>query len=179
MGVIQDYDNGVLDRFLVLPTKRTALVIGRLAVTVVTTLIQAVILVALAIVAGADFEGGLPGIAILLAAAVLLAIPFAALSNAMAVLVRQEESVIGAVQFVQLPLSFLSSVFMATALMPDWMQTVAQYNPVDWAAVAGRAALEAAPDWSLIVPRLAWLAIFGLISIALAVRAFRSYQRAI
>lgn len=43
---------------------------------------------------------------------------FGALSNGMALLTHQEEAVIGAVNFVLLPLTFLSSVFMAQSPMP-------------------------------------------------------------
>jgi hypothetical protein len=33
------------------------------------------------------------------------------------------------------------------------------------------------PDWSLILPRVVGLAIVALLSLALATRAFRGYQR--
>ena len=62
--------------------------------------------------------------------------------------------------FVLLPLTFLSSVFMAQALMPGWMQSVARYNPVNWAVEAGRAGLAAGPDWGLVFTRMGWLALF-------------------
>ena len=32
--------------------------------------------------------------------------------------------------------------------MPDWIQTVARYNPLDWAVLVSREALSATPDWS-------------------------------
>ena len=58
----------------------------------------------------------------LLLSAMLLATPFGALSIGTALLARKPESVIGAVNFVQLPLTCLSSVFMAQELMPAWTQ---------------------------------------------------------
>src|ERR1700749_131587 len=49
----------------------------------------------------------------------------------------QEEAVIGAVQFVVLPLTFLSATFLASNLMPGWIRRVADFNPVNWAVIAG------------------------------------------
>ena len=72
---------------------------------------------------------------------------FAALSNALALVTRQEESLIGAVTFLVLPLTFLSTALVSEDLMPGWMQTVAAFNPVDWAIEAGRSATAANPDW--------------------------------
>ena len=64
---------------------------------------------------------------ILLAA--LLGSALAALSNALALVTRQEESLIGAVTFLVLPLTFLSTALVSEDLMPGWMQTVAVRQP--------------------------------------------------
>ena len=51
---------------------------------------------------------------------------------------RQEEALIGAVQFIALPLTFLSTTFLAANLIPTWIRHVSDFNPVNWAVVAGR-----------------------------------------
>ena len=81
--------------------------------------------------------------------------------------------------FVLLPLTFLSSVFMAQALMPEWMQSVAKYNPVNWAVEAGREGLAASPDWGVVFLRMGWLALLTVVCTWLATRAFRAYQKSI
>jgi hypothetical protein len=43
----------------------------------------------------------------------------------------------------------MSVTFMQKSLMPDWMQTVADYNPLNWAVEAGREAVTANPDWGV------------------------------
>ena len=55
----------------------------------------------------------------------LLGTVFSALSNAAEMVLRQRASIIGLSVFLLLPLTFLSSAFMAPDLMPGWMQTVA------------------------------------------------------
>jgi ABC-2 type transport system permease protein len=56
---------------------------------------------------------------------------------------------------------------------------VAEFNPVDWAIEAGRSAVAADPDWSLIAGNVALLTALLLACAALATRAFRSYQASV
>ena len=72
------------------------------------------------------------------AAACLISVIIASLSNALALLLRQQEALIGISQFVVLPLQFLSSALIATALAATWVADAARFNPVDWAVVASR-----------------------------------------
>ena len=46
-------------------------------------------------------------------------------------LVRREETLIATVQFLVLPLSFISVTFMQKDLMPGGMEAVAEYNPLN------------------------------------------------
>jgi ABC-2 type transport system permease protein len=108
-----------------------------------------------------------------------VAVPIGAFSNSIALLLRQEESIIGVNQFLLLPLTFLSSIFMAPALMPGWIRTVSRFNPLTWAVEAARSAVSAAPDWGLIGSRLGLLLILGAVTMSLATRAFRAYQRSV
>ncbi len=93
--------------------------------------------------------------------------------------IAERESVIGFSSFLVLPLSFLSAAFMPLNLVPDWIATVARFNPVNWAVEAGRAVVAANPDWSFILPRMGGLAAVTLAAMWLAIRAFRSYQRSV
>jgi ABC-2 type transport system permease protein len=176
MSTIDDLDRGVTDRLLVTPARRWALIVGRLGQNAVQVLIQSVVIIAMAIAIGVRFEGGVAGIAALVLAAVLLGTAFAALSNALALATRQEETLIGAVTFLQLPLTFLSTAFMQESLAPDWVASVARYNPVEWAIVAGREAVNGNADWLTVAGYCGLLAGFALACLMLATRAFRAYQ---
>jgi len=103
----------------------------------------------------------------------------ASLSNAFALLLRQQAALIGISQFVVLPLQFLSSALMDTSVAPGWVATVARYNPVDWAVVASREALSAGTDWGAVWPRLGLLGGLALVMAWLATRAFGAYQRSL
>jgi ABC-2 type transport system permease protein len=53
-------------------------------------------------------------------------------------MVRQRETLIGAVTLVLPPLTFLSSALMQQSLVPHWIQTVAKFNPVNWRSLSLR-----------------------------------------
>jgi ABC-2 type transport system permease protein len=179
MSVIWDLDRGVLDRFLVSPVSRGALITGRLGYQSVVTVIQSLIVVGLGYAVGADFPGGVPGVLVLLLASVLLVAGFGALSIGFGLLTRKEESLVGAVQLIILPASFLSAAFMELSLAPGWIRDIARFNPVDWAVQASREALGADADWAFVGSRLGLLVAFALVCAVLATRAFRTYQRSL
>ena len=179
MSIIQDLDRSIIDRFLVTPVHRSAIIVGLTAYELVAFAIQAAIIGGLAWLLGARFEGGLLGFGALSLCAMLVGASVASFSCAMALILRQRESVIGINTLMTMPLTFLSAAFMPLKLVPDWIATVARFNPINWAVEAGREALALSPDWGFIAPRIAGLAILTVLSLAWATRAFRSYQRSI
>ncbi|HET8616217.1 MAG TPA: ABC transporter permease [Actinomycetales bacterium] len=176
---IEDMNRGVMDRLLASPVRRGAMMIGTLAYQGVTTVVQTLVVVAIALAAGARFAGGVVGLGVTVLAAVLVSTVVASLSNALALLLRQQEALIGISQFLVLPLQFVSSAVMDTSLAPQWLQTVARYNPVDWAVVASRQALSAGTDWSAVWSRVGLLAGLAVVMAWLATRAFGAYQRSL
>jgi ABC-2 type transport system permease protein len=179
---IEDMNRGVMDRLLASPVRRGAMMLGTLAYQGLTTVLQTLVVVGIALAAGARFAGGVVGVLVTVLAAVLISVLVASFSNALALLLRQQEALIGISQFVVLPLQFLSSALIATALAAAWVRDVARYNPVDWAVVASRGTLSPAPggtDWQDVGAHLGLLAALALVMAWLATRAFRTYQRSL
>jgi ABC-2 type transport system permease protein len=179
MGFIEDINRGTMDRLLVSPIWRGALNLGSVAQSVLSLVIQSAIVIGLSLAVGAHFHNGIAGIAVLVAVAALLGAVFASLSNGVAVLTRQRETLIGIVTMVTLPLTFLSSALMQPNLLPGWIRWTARFNPVNWAAEAGRSAVGANADWGLIATRTGLLALLLLASAAFATCAFNAYQRSV
>ena len=173
MGFIEDIDSGVMDRMLASPVWRGALNLGSVLQAVIQILIQTLLIVLLALALGAHYENGVGGVLVLMLVASLLGAAFASLSNGLAVVTRQRESLIGAVTMVLLPLTFLSSALMQQSLAPDWIGTVARFNPVNWAVEAGRSAAFEPIDWGLVAGRVALLGALVVVAGSLATRAFR------
>jgi ABC-2 type transport system permease protein len=186
MGMLEDIDRGVVDRFLVTPVSRSAVVAGRIVGGAMIAVIQSLILVGVGYLRGARFDNP-EGMLVLILSAILLGAAFGALSNAMAMVVRKEETVIAAVNFIILPLTFLSPILIALQNAAGWIATVAEYNPVSWAVEAGRGAmmngvshgLPVGPDWGSIGLHLAYLSLFALACWWVSLGAFRAYQRSV
>lgn len=172
MGLIEAIDRGIMDRFLVTPVWRGALVGASCVHAAVVIFIQTVVILGVAFAAGTSFAT--TTVVVMLVLPLLLGGAVAALSNAMALVTRQEESLIGAVQFVVLPASFLSSGMMASNLLPGWIQDIARFNPVNWTVTAVRSS-----DWALIGEHAGLLLALTLVCAWVATRAFRVYQRAV
>ncbi|WP_030754479.1 ABC transporter permease [Streptomyces sp. NRRL F-5135] len=179
MGTLEEIERGTLNRFLTTPVSRSALLHANVVQNGITTAFQSVVIVVLGLIGGADYPGGIGGLLILVVASVLLGTVFGALSNALGMLVRRRESIIGINTFLLLPLTFLSSAFMAPAQMPDWMVRIADFNPVNWAMVAGRSALSADTDWTVVLSRGGALLALTVAAVWLSTRSFRTYQKAV
>ena len=177
MSTIQELERGTLDRLLTSPLKRVSFIAGRVLQSTAVVAIQSVIILAIAYAAGARFSLG--GAAVLLVFAGLLGAAFTAFSNGIALLARNEQTLIGAVNFLILPLTFLSAAFMQKSLMPVWIQHVADYNPVSWATESARQLLTGVIDWGFVALRGGLLVALLAICAVFATRAFRSYQRSI
>ena len=180
MAFIDDINRGTMDRLLVSPIWRGALNLGSVAQSVLTIAIQS-----------ADRDRALAARSAPTSTTASPAWPSSSSwpacsgrcsprsRTASAVLTRQRETLIGIVTMVTLPLVFLSSALMQQSLLPGWIRWVARFNPVNWAAEAGRSGSAANADWSLIATRTGFLALLLLASAAFATRAFNAYQRSI
>jgi ABC-2 type transport system permease protein len=176
---VVDMDRGVLNRFLVTPVRRGALIGGELVYQAGMVLLQSLIILGLGYLVGARFAGGIVSLIVLLVGTMLLGTAFASFSNALALVLRKQESLIALNVTLVLPLTFLSSTFLPLQLMPQWMQDFAQFNPVNWAVEVGRQTLASSIDWSLVVAHLAELLALALVCAWLSIRAFRAYQRSV
>jgi ABC-2 type transport system permease protein len=179
MGFIEDIASGVMDRELASPVWRGALNAGTVIYASLTVAVQTVLIVLLSVALGATYTGGIGGVLLLIVIAALLAAAFASLSNAVAMVARQREALIGAVTFVLLPLTFLSTALMQQSLIPGWIRTISRFNPVNWAVEAGRSAAMQRIDWGLVASRTGLLIALTLASAALATLAFTKYQRSL
>lgn len=175
MAMIEDIDRGVVDRFLASPARRISLITGRVLQQGVVIAIQSVIIVALALIIGASFSNGVGGVIGMIVIAALLGAGVAAFSNGLALIVRKEETLIATVNGLLLPLTFLSTAFMPAQLLPDWVATVAKFNPLNWAVEASKI-LVGGDDWGHVALYTGLLIALAIACAGFAVRAFKAYQ---
>jgi ABC-2 type transport system permease protein len=143
----------------------------------VQVILQAGIILFVSWLRGAEPRGGVIGIAIVCVSAAFLGGAVAALSNGLALLAPRQEIVIAVMNFVLLPMIYLSSMLMSAGLMPAWIAAAARFNPVNWAVRAGRAGFEG-KGLAAELPPLVLLWAFATVCVGLATLAFRRYRRA-
>ena len=110
-----------------------------------------------------------------------IAMTFAGFSHGVALLVRKPASMIAAANFVGLPLMFLSAILIPPRQMPNWIQQVSRFNPVNWGVHAARNSIVAGGHWGSGKSGVYLLMLLAAVAVSslFATWCFRSYQRSI
>ena len=137
VAVTTDAARGVTDRFRSMPMAPSAVVVGRSTADMLYSMLGLGVLIACGLVVGWRWRGS-AGEA-LLAVGLLLLLRFALVwvGVYLGLLARSPEAVT-AVQILVWPLGFLSNAFVATATMPGWLGTIAEWNPLSATVSATR-----------------------------------------
>ncbi len=132
ISIIWERDLGILYKFLVSPTPRAALVLGKALSAGVRGLTQALIIYALALLLGVKLNGHPLALAGVLLTVMLGAACFSTFSLIIACLVKTRERFMGIGQVLTMPLFFASNAIYPLSIMPHWLQTVARVNPLTY-----------------------------------------------
>jgi len=139
ISAIWEHDLGVLQRYLVSPAPRSALVLGKAMSAGVRALSQAVIVYLLALVLGVGVKLdplNLIGVATVIMLGSGL---FSTLSLIIACIVKTRERFMGIGQVLTMPIFFASNAIYPLSLMPAWLRAVAHGNPLTYEVDALRA----------------------------------------
>jgi ABC transporter DrrB family efflux protein len=138
VGLSEDLERGVIDRFRSMPMARSAVLIGRTVADLVRNVLIIGLMTVVGYLIGFRFQAGLGNA--LACVAVVSAFGFALswLFAFVALTVRGAEASQSAGFVVIFPLVFASSVFVPVASMPDWLQAFAEVSPVTLTANAAR-----------------------------------------
>jgi ABC-2 type transport system permease protein len=153
ISAIWERDLGVLQRYLVSPAPRSALVLGKALSAGVRALSQALIVYMLALLLGVGID--LNPISIFAAAAVIVlgSALFCTLSLIIACIVKTRERFMGIGQVLTMPIFFASNAIYPVSLMPAWLSAVSHVNPLTYEVDALRALMLAngASDYGLLL----------------------------
>jgi len=141
ISIIWERDLGIVHKFLASPTPRGALVLGKALGGGTRALVQAVVVVMLALFLGVDirWEPAALGGAVLLI--VLGAAVFSTFSLIIACIVKTRERFMGIGQVLTMPLFFASNAIYPTSMMPPWLRAIAHVNPLTYQVDGLRALL--------------------------------------
>jgi ABC transporter DrrB family efflux protein len=138
VGLSEDLERGVVDRFRSMPMTRSAVLVGRTVADLVRNVLIIALMIAVGYLIGFRFHAGvlqaLGSVAIVAAFGLALSWIFAFV----ALTVRGAEAAQSAGFVVIFPLVFASSVFVPVSSMPAWLQAFAKVSPVSLTANTAR-----------------------------------------
>jgi ABC transporter DrrB family efflux protein len=169
VGLSEDLERGVVDRFRSMPMARSAVLAGRTAADLVRNILIIGLMIAVGYLVGFRFHGGVAGAVACIAVVAAFGLALSWIFAFVALTVRGAEAAQTAGFVVIFPLVFASSVFVPVSTMPDWLQAFARVSPVTVTADAARsfalfgrpASLGAAAAWiggllAVFIPLSVW-----------------------
>jgi len=159
---------GFLNKFLALPSSRESILFGKILFITTRGLIQATVILVLALVLGASLFS-LPVVLLSYGILALFGVLLSAFSTTIALSLSDHDSYAAFNAMVSMPLFFTSSALMPYSVMPPWLSAIAYWNPVSFAIDAIRSLQEGVVAWT----RIGVLAVLAVLVVAFCVRKFR------
>jgi ABC transporter DrrB family efflux protein len=174
IGLAEDLQKGLIERFRALPMARAAVLTGRTTADLVRNVFVVVIITVVGLLVGFRPTTGV----VAYIAALLLILLFAyALSWGFAVvgLSAPNSETAQVMSFpILFPLTFVSSAFVPVSSMPSWMQGFATYQPVSVVVSACRALMIGGPTATWVIQSLAWTIGIVVVLMPIAIRKYRT-----
>ncbi len=177
MSVVWDRRFGFLNKLLVAPIPRGSIVLAKVGSSVIRGMFQVLLIFSIAFAFGLkvgdafgilDFFG-------MVAVLFLLSLGLSSMFLAVTMQIRSHETVIAVANLLNLPLMFASNALFPIKQMPQWLQTIANFNPISYAGDAVRAfilhsnagfdAAKVATDFQFLI---GFALIFSLVGILIA-----------
>ncbi|HEY3992425.1 MAG TPA: ABC transporter permease [Ktedonobacteraceae bacterium] len=136
-NLIAELRNGFIERLRITPLSRLALPLGRILRDVVMLLIQALLLVLVALPFG--LRPNLVGLFLVLGLLILLGLCIASCSYALALLLKNENGLSSLLNTLTLPLFLLSGIYLPLTLAPAILRELGNFNPLAYAVNTARA----------------------------------------
>lgn len=179
IGLAEDMQRGLIDRFRSLPMSSSAVVTGRTVADIARNLFTVAIMLIVGFIVG--FRPGGTIFEFLLAILVLMGISFAFswISAFIGLFVRSVEAAQSGGFIWLFPLTFASSAFVPVSTMPSWLQVFAKHNPVTVLSDSMRGLFHVNPAlttadvrWALI-QSVAWIIAILVVFVPLSVMQYR------
>jgi ABC-2 type transport system permease protein len=171
-GMLVEYRNGYLDKLRASPIGRSSILAGEMVPLFFQAAVMAGIILVVSLLLGATLVTGVVGFLFVVALSGAFGIAFSGASFVPALLTKSEQAT-GTLSLLLFPVMFMSTAFVPEALMPKWMQTFNDWNPITHVIEAIRALMVTGYDWGPIATAVIWLGIMGLIFQVATLWAFR------
>jgi len=173
--VLSDIYHGVLEKTLVTPVNRYALITGSAINWALGLALRVLIVFSIAYAMGVEVVTGFGGVLLTILIVTLLGLGFFGLSNALILVTKSETPLVVTANLATMPLMFLSSVMAPSEFTPEWIRIAMKLNPVNYAVEAVRPLFLSGFDWTKILVSLTVLGIFSTLGITTATLALRKF----
>jgi ABC transporter DrrB family efflux protein len=173
IGLADDLQKGLMDRFRSLPMSRMAVLLGRTLADLVRNVLTIVVMLVVGIAVGFSPQGSPLGWLAAVGLLLIFSFSFSWVGAAIGLAVRNPEAVQSAGLIWLFPLTFASSAFVPIATMPGWLRGFAENQPITETVDAVRAWGLGQPVGSSAWIALAWCAGVMVVAMPLAVRLYR------
>ncbi len=172
LAMVNDIDNGYLDKLLMTPVRRSSIVQGRLAADLVRGLMVSTVVLIVGLLLGARIESGVLGAVFLIVLAACWGVSYAGFGILIALRSKSVQTT-NASFLIFFPLLFLTPNFVPFEVLTEPLQTIARLNPVSYVIVGLRSLiLEGWDVQALAVCVLVIVATGGILT-GLSMRAIR------
>jgi ABC-2 type transport system permease protein/oleandomycin transport system permease protein len=174
IGLAQDLQSGILDRFRSLPMARSAVLAGRTLADLSRSLVSLAIMVGLGVAVGFRFHASLPSIVAGMAVIIAFGYAFSWMYAAIGLVAKDPETAQLAGILPFFILMFASSAIVPVSTMPGWLQPFARNQPFSATVAAVRALMEGGSAGHWVWQSLAWAAGIFLVFFAISLRLYRN-----
>jgi len=140
LEVVTDISTGFMDRLFVAPVNRWYIVFAKIAAIGLKATLMTALMITLFVLMGAQYHGGLIGIAVVLLYAFIFSMGWAGIGLSLAFSTKNPR-VVQSAFVLFFPFSFVTTSQMPLSQLPAWYATAVQFNPVTYVLEGIRAAL--------------------------------------
>ncbi|MGH9078922.1 MAG: ABC transporter permease [Acidimicrobiales bacterium] len=174
--LVTDIQGGYFDRLCMTPVRRVALLLGLMVADVVVIMVLCLPVLAIGYGVGVKFATGIGGILVFVGFSALWGLAFTGFPYAVA-LKTGSPAAVNACFVLFFPLFFLTDAVVPKQALTGWFSTIATYNPITYLLGALRSLITSGWDAGSLLAGLAALVGIGLVSMSLALAAFRGRVR--
>jgi ABC transporter DrrB family efflux protein len=173
LGLSEDVQKGLIDRFRSLPMARSAVLAGRTFSDIPLNLLSLAVLLTVGFVSGFNFDSDLAKIVLGIVLLLFFGYAFSWIFALVGLFSSSPETA-NSIGFTAIfPLTFASSAFVPVDSMPDGLKQFAEVNPITTVVDAVRALWLSTPANSDIWMSFVWCVVLIAIFAPLAVRRYR------
>lgn len=173
MSIVNDINSGFLQKTLLTPINRAAILLGRLMADILVLLLQSAIIISVAALLGLGVVTGVSGLLLIFVTVAFFGLAWSGLLLTVGLATRKAETVSAVGNLLVFPLLFISSALFPVAIMPQWARDVSNYNPLTYVANVIRDLIQGGLTWSNFATSYAVIGLMAVLTFAATLVQFR------